>query len=125
MLSPLRRLWLASALVAAVFAALVATGPVDAFWTPDGGMKYLEMTNLRWTGHGFDAPITYPARPIDPENRLVPMMMPRTGPDGQLRGPWPLLFPLLSSLPYGVLGLRGLLLLPLFGGAACALLAGL
>jgi hypothetical protein len=89
--------------------------------------NYLELVNLRLSGLGFDTSISYPGRSLDPNLTLLrgwPAPM-RVQSNGSVMGPFPVWFSLLSWLPYTLFGLRGLLLLPLLGGVASAVLAGL
>ncbi len=128
-----RRLWLPGsrwAQVALYTCVLYALGaalmPVDGFWTPDAGAKYVQMLNVHWTGAGFNADVPYPAREVDPEMRLVNMPFSYTyGPDGLFHTYFPLAFAVLSRGAYALFGPRGLLVWPALGGVAAAALSGL
>jgi hypothetical protein len=128
-----RRLWLPASRWARValytsllYALCILVMPVDGFWTPDAGAKYLQMLNVRWTGAGFNADVPYPARDVDPEMRLVNMPFSYTyGRDGLFHTYFPLAFAVLSRAAYAVFGLRGLLIWPALGGLAATFLSGL
>jgi hypothetical protein len=111
-----------------VYLLLALTTPSGGMWMPDFGTRFLTMAHLEWTGRGFDAPIPYPAGELDPELRLRPLFPEQTlimAPDGRFRSGVGLAFPLLSWLPFKLLGSGGLVVLPLLGALATCLLTGL
>lgn len=98
--------------------------PQGVFWSPDSGLKYLQMASLRWdNGLRFDIP--YPGQALDPDFSAVPL-----GPtfyevrEGHIYVVWPLLFPILSLAFYWLLGFSGLFLLPALTGAGTVYLTG-
>jgi hypothetical protein len=94
----------------------------ETFWSPDEGAKFLQMSYLRWNG-GLEHDIAYTGLSLDPELRLAPtiegrgLLEPRGDRLVFRRLP---IFPLLSLLPYRLLGAIGLVLLPALGGAIIA-----
>ncbi|GEM_PF-2017706 len=123
---PRTRLGWAACYTTAVFVLCILLQPIGSFWTPDGGAKFMQLLYLHRTGAGFSAAVPYLARDVDPDLRLVDMPFSfRLYPDGQFHTYFPLVFALVSRVPYLLFGLRGLLLLPAAAGASSALLSGL
>lgn len=89
------------------------------FWSPDEGGKYLTIQQMTQTGD-WDAALPYPANPIDPLLQHVPLLY-WLRVDHAIYSWWPGWFPALSRLPYQLLGVRGLFLIPMVS----ALLIGL
>lgn len=89
------------------------------FWSPDEGGKYLTLQQITRTGE-WSSPLPYPAAPIDPLLQNVPLLY-WLRVDDAIYSWWPTWFPALSSLPYQLLGVRGLFLIPMMS----ALLIGL
>ena len=109
-------------LVALVLLATVATLEKRAFWVVDNASKFLQVEAILASGYR-DTSIAWPGREIDPEYRWSPL------PHGfgvvrgdRLYSVFPPAFAVLSSLPYRLLGMPGLYLLPFAAGVA--LLAG-
>jgi hypothetical protein len=97
----------------------------ETFWSPDEGAKFLQMNNLRWKG-GLEHDIVYAGLSLDPEFRLAPTIDSRgllESRGDQLVFRRVPIFPLLSLLPYRLLGAPGLILLPALFGAIIALIA--
>jgi hypothetical protein len=121
-----------------VYAVSILVAPVDGFYTPDEGAKFVQMLNVRWTGAGFGADVPYPDRELDPglqlpaigvgsdpDLRVLGMFSYSLQPNGTLRTYFPLAFAVLSRAMYLPFGLRGLLILPALGGLLTVLFAGL
>jgi hypothetical protein len=109
-------------LAALALGATVARLDPRAFWVIDNANKFLQLESIVASGYR-DFSIPWPGRALDPAYRWNPIPAPfGVVEDGRLFSFYPPAFALLSSLPYRLLGMRGLLLLPLLGGIA--LLAG-
>ncbi len=86
-----------------------------AFWSPDSGLRFLQVEALLQQGYRRVS-IPYPGARYDPQGRHLPFsnwFLVRRG--GELYIVYPPYFPALASLPYQVLGFPGLLVLPLAG----------
>ncbi len=115
-----RHLWaVAGGLVCAYVLCWLAWPDRPVFWSPDEGGKYLTLQQITTTGE-WSGPLPYPAAPIDPLLQHVPLLYWLRA-DNTIYSWWPNWFPALTSLPYQLLGVRGLFLIPL----ASALLIGL
>ena len=119
-LSPL---FLFSALLFAVYMALVLIRPQAVFWSLDEGGKLLYIQNVLATG-SISAPLAYPGRALDPQAAYVPLFFAAQDGD-QFYSWWPVGFPLLTLPFYLLLGFAGLYVLPALGGVACSVLAAL
>jgi hypothetical protein len=98
-------------------AALVAMPP-EGLTHHDTGAKYLQVRNLRLTPSGLDWSINYPARSLDPGLKFVPFH-PRQheiDSNGRIHLQWPIFLGLLTRIPWKVMGLWGLYLVPLLAG---------
>lgn len=94
--------------------------PPDTFFTCDSGMKYLQVFYLVENGFRSDG-IPYAGRSVDPEEKYFPVLPPfayRVG--GPTYPQYPLLFAVLSALPYIIFGFRGLFLIPVFSTVVSA-----
>jgi hypothetical protein len=112
---------LAFILAALALLAVLATLPPTGFFSADSGPKYWQCVAFaegeRWP-RGFD----YPARDLDPERRHIP---PFTAPIGdRLASIYPVLFPLLATVPELAAGDRALRLLPWLAALAAAWATG-
>jgi len=115
-----RRVWaVAGGIVGLYLLCLLALPNRPVFWSPDEGGKYLTLRQISTTGE-WSAPLPYPAALIDPLLQHVPLLY-WLRVDDAIYSWWPTWFPALSSLPYRLLGVRGLFLIPLVS----ALLIGL
>ncbi|MDR5710373.1 MAG: hypothetical protein QN140_11190 [Armatimonadota bacterium] len=112
----------------ALFAAVAGTAALAlaaldlarhrAFWSPDSGLRFLQVEALVRQGYRRVS-IPYPGARFDPGARYLPFgdwFLVRRG--GQLCVVYPPYFPALASLPYRALGFAGLLVLPLAGAVA-------
>lgn len=127
----LRQLWAVAAavLVLAVYAAVLAAMPKDAFWSPDEGAKFIQLHSVEWRG-GFRYAIPYGGARIDPDFAFYPThcrfedLYPVPLPDGGVKLHWPIWFPFATGLLVDAFGPTGLYLVPLLSGWLVALLAG-
>ena len=122
--------------LAVLYAGLILALPADLFWSPDEGSKFLQLESYRRAG-GLRQSIVYGARAIDPGFRYYPSRLsdgnterppvalyPQPLQDGRLESNWAPLFPLMTLIPFHLLGFRGLYVLPAASGLLTALLAG-
>ncbi|MBN1426238.1 hypothetical protein JXA88_16935 [Candidatus Fermentibacteria bacterium] len=96
-----------------VYAATLVVMPSGGFWINDNGCKFLQMTGLVQNGYR-DVSIPWPGRDIDPAYLFNPLPSPfgelfR----GRLYGFYSHPFTLVSSIPYRLLGFRGIYVIPL------------
>lgn len=90
--------------------------PRDTFFTCDNGMKYIQVVYLVENGFRSDR-IPYAGKFIDPAEKYFPIIPPfayRIG--GPTYPQYPLLFAVLSAVPYIIFGFRGLYIIPVFSG---------
>jgi hypothetical protein len=120
---------LAAAVVGVIYLAALAMLPKHVFWSPDEGVKYLQMHAVQWSeGLAFSLP--YPRERL--ERRLGSQLSrceaggfyPIPGPDGTVRFHWPMWFPSMSRPLFDALGISGIYVIPLLSGLFTALLAG-
>jgi hypothetical protein len=120
-----------AALLLVVYVAAFASIPKDVFWSPDEGIKFI-MTEMVHLHPGIEYDLPYKGEALDPEFRFYPgfdpspdpkNIYPFRQPDGSIRLPWPIWFPLLSSFLYHSFGISGVYLLPLACGWLTAILA--
>jgi hypothetical protein len=113
------RLPLAAVLLAALaLATTLAFIDPRAFWVIDNANKFLQMQAIVASGYR-DFSIPWPGRDLDPGYRWNPIPAPfGVIEDGRLYSFYPPAFALLASLPYRLLGMRGLLALPLLSAVA-------
>ena len=78
--------------------------PLGVFWSPDNGMRYVQMQHIHWDA-GLQIPIDYPGQALDPSLHVPPYhkLLYRVL-DGQIYLAWPPYFALVSKLPSLVLG---------------------
>ncbi|MBP7687999.1 MAG: hypothetical protein KA765_08830, partial [Thermoflexales bacterium] len=117
--APRRAQVMAGGVVCVYLLCLLALPAQPVFWSPDEGGKYLTLQQIAATGE-WSRPLPYPAAPIDPLLQHVPLLYWLRVNDA-IYSWWPTWFPALSSLPYQLLGVRGLFLIPMVS----ALLIGL
>ena len=90
--------------------------PSETFWAGDMGVKLIQVESLlrgRFSGLALD----YPGRHIDPEGAYFPIRgLFAAALSGRHYAVFPPLFPVLSALPYALLGHVGLYVLPLASG---------
>lgn len=116
----------ASLLVLVVYVAVLSQMPLDVFWHPDEGAKYITVHTLRWDD-GLEIRLPYRGEGLDPERRFYPAdpIYPQVAEDGSVRFRWPILFPLLTRPFVDTFGLPGIYVLPLLAGWLTAVLAGI
>lgn len=127
----LRHLWAlaAAVVVLAVYAAVLAAMPKDAFWSPDEGAKFIQLHSVEWRG-GFQYVIPYGGARIDPDFAFYPTrcrfedLYPVPLPDAGVKLHWPVWFPFGTGVLVDAVGPTGLYLVPLLSGWLVALLAG-
>ncbi len=112
-------------LVGVIYLVCLILLPHDGaqFWSPDEGGKFIQLQNLR-LDPGLDTSILYPGLALDPDYHFVPFPPPESFThDGKLYLQWPPFLPLLTWLPYKLLGGFGLYLLPFLASLATLWLA--
>jgi len=112
--------------VAAIYAVVLWILPPNVFWSPDEGGKFLQMSGWR-AGGPSEYRISYPGHIKDAEYRFYPKraMYPQPSANGTVSFGWHPWFPLLSLLPYGVFGIRGIYVPPALASIFAAIIAGL
>ncbi len=99
--------------------------PKTVFWSPDEGAKFVQLHTACWTNEAGRS-LPYPGQRLDPTYNFYPQSplypQPRAG--GQVQCHWPVWFPLLSRLPFKLLGPTGLYLVPLLSGLLVIRLVG-
>lgn len=118
--------------IAAVFIAIFLGMPSRAFYSPDEGVKFLQM-------QGMDTPfgpshLLYPGRSKDPALTYYPSraeltvyyarIFPFVNEAGRVQTNWLPWFPFLTKLVHGVLGMRGVYVIPLLFGLIALWLTG-
>src|SRR5262245_2009351 len=107
-------------LVALVLLVTLTLLEKRAFWVIDNANKFLQMEAILASGYR-DYSIPWPGRELDPEYRWNPLPHPfGVVEDGRLFSFYPPAFAVLSSLPYRLLGMPGLYLLPRVAGVPLA-----
>lgn len=117
----------ASAVVLVAYVLIVRRLPLDVFWHPDEGAKFVVMQTVRWSGPQ-DYSLPYAGRAIDPSFHYYPprdSIYPAPAANGTISFRWPIYFPLLSRLGYESYGLPGIYLIPIGAGWLVATLTGL
>lgn len=117
----------AGALVLGIYLAVLTRLPLDVFWHPDEGAKYMGMQALRWDG-GLREALPYPGRKLDPSYRFYGgnnNIYPLPQRDGTIAFRWPILFPLLTRPLFDAFGIAGIYVVPVVCGWLVALLAGI
>jgi hypothetical protein len=111
---------LSVAAVAVAYAATLALLDRRAFWTIDSASKLLQVQAILASGYR-DFSLPWPGRAIDPEYRWNPLPHPfGVVEDGRLFSFYPPAFAVLSSIPYRLFGMAGLLALPFLASIALA-----
>jgi hypothetical protein len=113
----MRRPLLALALVAMVYAGLAFfILPQAAFFSSDEGLKLIQVENFARKGiTGFS--LDYPGRSLDPELSYVPINNPPALiREGKVYAVYPIVFPLLATPLYRILGYSGLYVIPIVSG---------
>jgi len=86
------------------------------FWSPDEGAKYVQLTSLRWQP-SLNLSVPYPGSDVDPAYRYPPFLSKQSFvQEGKLYLQWPVFLPLLTWLPWKLLGSLGLYVVPLLAG---------
>jgi len=112
-MTPGRAALILIAAIGVLYLVTVLSSPLDAFWTIDGGFKFLTVQQLAATSFR-DVSIPYPGETIDPEGDFFPVKPPmatrrqeRFYPDVSL------VFPILTTPLYSAFSWLGLYLLPI------------
>jgi len=124
---PLLAACAASALVLAAYLVAIAQLPLDVFWHPDEGAKYIGVRTVRWEQGAVRYELPYGGRALDPELEFYPArntIYPAPGADGQPQFHWSIAFPLATRPFYDRFGIAGLYVLPIACGWLTAILAG-
>lgn len=101
--------------LAVVYLGIVFTSPRDAFWTIDGGFKFLAVEQMVASCLG-DVSLPYPGQTIDEAGEFFPIKPPMaTKVRGRFYPDVSLVFPVLSTPFYQTFSWFGLYLLPLLG----------
>src|SRR6476619_1395512 len=109
-------------LTAIIYVAALALLSPEALTHHDEGAKYLQVRNLRITPSGLDWSINYTARRLDPQLDFVPFHPKQHYVDaqGRIYLQWPIFLGLLTRIPWKLLGVWGLYVVPLLAGlGAC------
>ncbi len=112
-------------LVGVIYIVCLILLPHDGaqFWSPDEGGKFIQLQNLR-LDPGLDTSVRYPGLLLDPDYHFAPFPSPESFTHGgKLYLQWPPFLPLLTWLPYKLLGGGGLYLLPFLAGLGTLWLA--
>jgi hypothetical protein len=116
-------LFLAAFALVFIYLVWIATRPQGVFWSMDEGGKFIYLQNVIQTWHPGGA-LVYPGRSIDSALKFVPLYYFARVND-QIYSWWPVGFPLLTLIPYQLLGWLGLFLIPAISGSLTSLFAGL
>jgi hypothetical protein len=121
-----RRCTLAAIVVLAVYLLVLWVLPADVFWSPDEGAKLLQMQAMT-LDNGLRWEIVYPGQRLDPGFDFYPswIVYPQRSKDCTVNLNWPIWFGLFSLVPYHLLGIVGLYVLPLLCGFSTAILSGM
>lgn len=120
------RLIASSLVVLGVYVLALTQIPLDVFWHPDEGGKYLAVEAARFDG-GISWKVPYPGSRLDPRRRFYPAnpIYPQVDRDGAVTFRWPPLFSIATRPFFDAFGIPGLYALPVVCGGLVALLAGL
>lgn len=95
------------------YAVTVGVMPAGGFWINDNGCKFIQMEGLVKGGYR-DVSIPWPGRALDPACLFNPLPRPFGElHEGKLYGFYSHPFAFLSSVPYRLLGFRGIYVIPL------------
>jgi hypothetical protein len=106
-----------------------STLPKSVFWSPDEGAKFLDLhTLLNRRGESIYQ-VPYPGQRLDPDYVFYPgasaqSAFPQPLADGQVDFSWSIWFPLISVIPFKLLGAPGLYVIPLVSGLMIVALSG-
>jgi len=115
--------------VLSVYLLALSLMPLDVFWHPDEGAKFLGLQAIHWN-KGIEYDVSYPGRILDPAYEFYPgrcdhgELYPSPDPAGGVRFHWPMWFPLLSRVFFALFGLGGIYVVPLLSGWLTAVVAG-
>ena len=99
-----------------VYAGLMAALPATAFFSGDEGIKWLQIDALwrhQWTSLAIDPP----GGAFDPNAEFIPSFLVNQG--GEVRSVFPVLMPLIASVPYALAGSVGIYLVPAIASILC------
>jgi len=106
-------------LVGLVYSLIIARLPLDAFWIIDGGNKFIQVQSMALSGW-TDPSVHYPAKDIDPDLAFFPYCGHHYKVIGdKIYSAFPFYFPLVSLVPFRLLGMAGLYLIPLVSSLLC------
>jgi hypothetical protein len=107
----------ALAIVAVLYAGLAFfVLPKAAFFSSDEGLKLIQVQNFARKGIA-DFSLDYPGRGLDPDLSYVPINNPPALiREGEVYAVYPIVFPLLATPLYRILGYAGLYVIPLASG---------
>lgn len=117
--------FVAAAIVLTFYVVISHDMPKHVFWSSDEGGRFIELRSVQWDG-GIAYTMPYRGRHLDPDYRFFPdaWVYPGRNADATLRMPWPIWFPLLSSVPFALFGFAGLYIVPLLSGLLIAIISG-
>ncbi len=120
--------WPLAVIGSVLFIYLIAFSrmPKSVFWGTDEGAKFIQLqTLLGWQG-GAKYQVPYLGQRLDPTYRFYPQhgVYPQPMANGQVYFPWSIGFPLISIIPFKLLGIPGLYVIPLVSGILTAVLSG-
>ena len=113
-------------LILLIYLTTLSLLPNKVFWAADEGAKFIQLqTLLNWQG-GTRYQLVYPGQQLDPAYQFYPQhpIFPQPLPEGQVRFHWPIWFPLLSIIPFKLMGLWGLYIIPVASGLLIVRLSG-
>ncbi|MCB0190782.1 MAG: hypothetical protein KDJ65_02460 [Anaerolineae bacterium] len=115
--------------VSLLYTVVFFTLPKSVFWSPDEGAKFIQF-HVSCGAENRLQPTPYQGRYLDPTYRFFPkapyaFFYPQPLANGQIACHWPIWFPLISTLPFKLLGISGLYLIPLVSGLLSIFLAGI
>ncbi|MCB0163632.1 MAG: hypothetical protein KDI79_05355 [Anaerolineae bacterium] len=115
--------------VSLLYTIVFITLPKSVFWSPDEGAKFIQL-HVSCGAENQLQPTPYHGRQLDPTYAFFPKApyapyYPQPLDNGQIYCHWPIWFPLISTLPFKLLGITGLYLIPLVSGLLTVLLAGI
>lgn len=119
-------MWIALLIVVGVYGSAFYVLPKHVFWAADEGAKYIQLETLRGWQSESRYTLAYPGANLDSAYHFYPQhpIFPQPVAEGRVRFHWPIWFPLLSILPFKLLGVPGLYGLPLLSGLLTALWSG-
>ena len=109
-------------LIGLLYGLIVAVLPKDVFWIIDGGNKFIQIQSMAMSKFP-DFSVHYPAKDIDPGLDFFPYCGHHYKViEGSIYAVFPFYFSLVSLLPYLLLGIQGIYILPVLASLLCLLI---